>query len=154
MNYKKMWNTLKAESGYRATIGWARGVDINIKTLMENLETRAAIKIYKQEKTNKIKTTLLIILWTICFILFLANFVFAGTCNIKQTVYNVSSGQIEIQNINIQFKKFTTKKEATIFARKYNVENNIIYDQNGFYRVFNYLPKKTFTCNFISKKER
>jgi len=38
-HYKKMWNTLKAESGYRETIGCC-GISESLKNLMEYIEKR------------------------------------------------------------------------------------------------------------------
>jgi hypothetical protein len=45
MDYKKMWNTLKAESGYRLTkitLGGNKKYDQSISHLMEDIELRAS----------------------------------------------------------------------------------------------------------------
>jgi len=38
MDYKKMWNTLKAESGYRVTKNFANKDDVTLRELMERQE--------------------------------------------------------------------------------------------------------------------
>jgi hypothetical protein len=40
MNYKKAWNTLKAESGYRQTLDGVKQESFTVKELMELMEKR------------------------------------------------------------------------------------------------------------------
>lgn len=40
MNYKKAWNTLKAESGYRLTLDGMKQESFTVKELMEFMERR------------------------------------------------------------------------------------------------------------------
>lgn len=40
MNYKKAWDTFKAESGYRQTLDIAKQESFTIKELMEFMEKR------------------------------------------------------------------------------------------------------------------
>lgn len=53
MNYKKAWNTLKAESGYRKSIDMPQYEGETIKELMDDVETR--IKREPEEPTDKAK---------------------------------------------------------------------------------------------------
>lgn len=50
--------------------------------------------------------------------------------------------------ITLQYEYFATLKEAKTFAKKYNIEDNIIHDQDGGYYVFNCLPNEIFYCRF------
>ena len=56
MNYKKLWNTLKAESGYRTTLNFINKEDQTIRELMNRLELRKK-EIIGKCKNNKKKNS-------------------------------------------------------------------------------------------------